>query len=101
MRKSYDKQRGVSLLVSMVILILISLIGVTALKNASVEEQISSNLYQKHVTFQASESAVENTIMDNTIISSALVSATPIYRNVSGNVPNTSAEVEYLSLIHI
>ena len=80
----------------MVILILISLIGVTALKNASVEEQISSNLYQKHVTFQASESAVENTIMDNTIISSALVSATPIYRNVSGNVPNTSAEVEYM-----
>lgn len=98
MNNSVRNQQGVSLLVSMVILILISLIGVTALKNASVEEQISSNLYQKNITFQASESAVENTILDNDIISSALTSASYVEKGVSVNVPNTKANVQYMFL---
>ncbi len=98
MNTSIKNQQGVSLLVSMVILILVSLIGVTALKNASVEEQISSNLYQKNVTFQASESAVENTILDNSIISSALTSAAPVEEDVTVNVPNTTADVQYMFL---
>lgn len=94
MNHSFKNQQGVSLLVSMVILILISLIGVTSLKNASVEEQMSANLYQKNVTFQASESAVENTIMNNTIISSSLTSATPVVN--TQNVDGTQARVEYM-----
>ena len=95
MNNTINKQQGVSLLVSMVILILISLIGVTALKNASVEEQMASNLYQKNLTFQASESAVENTILDNSLVSRALTSNLPIEETVAVNVPNTSAEVNY------
>ncbi len=98
MKNTLGNQQGVSLLVSMVILILVSLIGVTALKNASVEEQMSSNLYQKNLTFQASESAVENTILDNTLVSSALISDSPKVEEVSVNVPNTKAEVQFKSL---
>ena len=98
MKNTIGNQQGVSLLVSMVILILVSLIGVTALKNASVEERMASNLYQKNLTFQASESAVENTILDNTLVSSALTSNTPVERTVSVNVPNANASVQYKSL---
>lgn len=57
-------ERGATLFVALIILVIISLLGVTALKNASVEEQMASNLLQKNVTFQASESAVEATIED-------------------------------------
>lgn len=95
MNGSITSQQGVSLLVSMVILILVSLIGVTALKNASVEEQISSNLYQKNLTFQASESAVEQTVLDNSIISSALTSTSTVSETVDTDVAHTSAHVEY------
>lgn len=95
MHGSIDAQRGVSLLVSMVILILVSLIGVTALKNASVEEQISSNLYQKNLTFQASESAVEQTVLDNAIISGALTSTGVVTKTVDTDVDHTTANVQY------
>ncbi len=96
MNKSLQHQQGVSLLVSMVILILITLIGVTALKSASVEEQMASNLYQKNVTFQASESAVENTIMNQGILTNTLSSAGPVSTDVPVNIPNTSASVQYM-----
>ena len=98
MKNTIGNQQGISLLVAMVILILISLIGVTAMKTASVEEQMSSNLYRKNLTFQASESAVENTIFDNNIVSAALESTTPTVENVAVNVPNTAAEVQFKSL---
>lgn len=97
MQNSLEKQQGATLLVAMVILILVSLIGVTALKNASVEEQMAANLYMKTLTFQASESAVESTIADKTLQRDTLTSFTPQHKDVDVEVPDTTATVSYKS----
>ena len=97
MQQSIQKQQGATLLVAMVILILVSLIGVTALKNASVEEQMAANLYMKNLTFQASESAVESTINDKALLRDTLTNETPQSKSVDVDIPHTTAHVSYKS----
>jgi len=91
-----SSQRGATLFVSLVLLVLISLIGTAALKNASVEEQMSSNLYQKNATFQASESAVEATINDPAILSQTLAAnGSPIEQVVPSPDARVTTKVTY------
>lgn len=83
-------------MVALIMLILISLIGVSSLKSASVVEKMSANDYQKNITFQASESAAEVTLQNTTLISQALVARQSIAQNnVITNVPNASADVVF------
>ena len=96
-QRSIKNQQGATLLVAMVILILVSLIGVTALKNASVEEQMAANLYMMNLTFQASESAVESTINDKDLLRDTLSNDPPQSKNVAVDLPDTTAQVSYKS----
>ncbi len=89
-------ERGATLFVALILLVLISLLGVGALKNASVEEQMSANLYQKNIAFQASESAVEATLDDDALISQTLsANGAPVTQNVPTTVPGVNASVTY------
>ena len=88
-QRSIKNQQGATLLVAMVILILVSLIGVTALKNASVEEQMAANLYMKNLTFQASESAVESTINDKDLLRDTLSNDPPPVSYTHLTLPTT------------
>lgn len=91
-----DSERGATLFVSLVLLVLISLLGVNALKNASVEEQMSANLYQKNITFQASESAVETSLENIALLGTALGSnGAPVVQNMTTTVPGVTATVTY------
>ena len=65
------------------------------MKNANIDEQMASNLYQKNLTFQASESAVESTIYDSTLIQQAITSNQPVTQAVTVPIPNTTATVSY------
>lgn len=65
-------QTGATLLVSLVILVLLALLGTTALKRSALQEQMTGNYYQKVVTFQASEGAVDSTINDLSILKEAM-----------------------------
>ncbi len=95
MQNSIQKQQGTTLFVALIILVVISLIGVTAMKNANIDEQMASNLYQKNLTFQASESAVESTLNDTTLIQQAISSNAPVTQAVTVPIPNTTATVSY------
>lgn len=95
MQNSIQKQQGTTLFVALIILVVVSLIGVTAMKNANIDEQMASNLYQKNLTFQASESAVESTIYDSTLIQQAITSNQPVTQAVTVPIPNTTATVSY------
>lgn len=97
MHHSPHNQQGATLFVALIILVVVSLIGVTAMKNANVEEQMASNLYQKNLTFQASESAVESTINNTGLIQQAMTSNAPVVQDVPVPIPNTSATVSYAS----
>lgn len=95
MQSSTKKQQGATLFVALIILVVVSLIGVTAMKNANVEEQMASNLYLKNLTFQASESAVESTINNTWLIQQAMNSPAPVEQTVQVPIPNTKATVSY------
>lgn len=61
------KQDGAALVVSLIILVVMTLIGVTSMNNSLVQERMASNAQSTNITFQAAESAVGalvNTVLD-------------------------------------
>ena len=62
---------------------------------------MSANDYQKNITFRASESAVDVTLQDDTLISRVIREGTPVtVQNVDINMglDNAAAEVVYTSV---
>lgn len=55
------KQRGSALIVSLLILLVLTIIGVTALNSTVMEEKMTSNFQTGNTAYQAAESAVNQT----------------------------------------
>jgi type IV pilus assembly protein PilX len=53
-----SRQQGVALIVAMVFLMLLTIIGITAMSTSSLQEKMAGNVQDKHVAFQAAESAL-------------------------------------------
>lgn len=63
-----SRQKGVVLIVSLVALLLMTMIGVTAMRDTGFQERMSGNLRDRNLAFQASESALragEDWLMNN------------------------------------
>jgi type IV pilus assembly protein PilX len=64
-------QSGVVLLISLIILVLLTLIGITGMQTTGLEEKMSGSMRDKNLAFQAAESALRdaeayiNTIKDD------------------------------------
>ncbi len=58
-----NRQQGVVLIISLLILMVMTLIGISAISNTSMEERMSSNFQQSMVAFQASESTIQNVLI--------------------------------------
>ena len=54
-KKNMHQQRGVSLVVSLVLLTMMTALGVTALRTTSLDERMAGNLQQQIKAFQAAE----------------------------------------------
>lgn len=52
------KQRGMALIVSLVLLLALTIIGLTAARSASVEERMTANDRDRQLAFQSAESAL-------------------------------------------
>lgn len=61
-------QRGAALGTSLVILLVMTLIGVTALKNTSLQQQMATNQLVSNQAFQAAESGITRMIREETFI---------------------------------
>ena len=89
-------ERGATLVVALIMLILISLIGVASLKSAALVEKMSANDHQRNLTFQASESAANVALQDDANISQALISGNLVtFPDVATNLPNTTSTVTF------
>lgn len=64
-----SQQSGFALIVGLVVLVLLTLIMLTALKMASLEERMAGNLRSENIAFQAAESALREA--ENLITASA------------------------------
>ena len=51
-------QRGVALIASMLILVIITLLGLSSMRSAGLEERMSGNQYDKNLAFEAAEAAL-------------------------------------------
>ena len=76
--KSAAQQTGSVLLLSLIILGVMSVLGLSLFSNSTLEEKMAANQMNNHKTFHASESAVDITVQDTDTLAAALVSPTPI-----------------------
>lgn len=53
-----QKQSGIALITSLIFLIVLTLIGVTAMQTATLEERMAGNMRDVNLAFQASEAAL-------------------------------------------
>ncbi|MBU2711868.1 pilus assembly PilX family protein [Zooshikella harenae] len=56
--KAYSKQQGIVLVISLVILLLLSIVGINAMMTTSLDEKMSANLKDHNTAFQAAEAAL-------------------------------------------
>ncbi len=52
------QQRGISLLIVLVLLLIMTLLGLAILRNTMMEERMTANMYERSLAFQAAESAL-------------------------------------------
>lgn len=55
---AHSSQRGVALVVSLILLVVITLLSVTAMRSANLDTRISVNHQHKQLSFQAAENAL-------------------------------------------
>ena len=58
MRPARRDQQGVALIVSLVLLLVATLIGLAAVRSTSLQEHMSANMYDRSLAFQRAESAL-------------------------------------------
>jgi len=56
--RARSRQRGVTLVMSLIFLLLLTILGVTAISTSTLQEKMSGNLRDQDVAFQAAESAL-------------------------------------------
>ena len=55
---SSAKQRGAVLIISMIILLLLTILGVTSMQSTNLEERMAGNSRDRHLAFEAAEAAL-------------------------------------------
>ena len=78
-------QNGTVLIVSLIILLVMTVLGLTAAGSASMELRMAGNSERINTTLQAAESAVEATINNVNLLGQALNSTTAINRTIRLN----------------
>ncbi len=54
----YRDESGAALIVALIMLLLITIVGVSAMQTTTMEEKMAGNLRDRHVAFQAAEAAL-------------------------------------------
>lgn len=65
------QQRGTALLVAMVMIFMMSVLGITAMRESSLEKRMTTNSVHKSTTFQTAESVSDIALNDPDLLSQA------------------------------
>jgi Tfp pilus assembly protein PilX len=74
-QKPSPNQHGGALMVSMIIIFMMSVMGISAMRGATLERQMASNSIQAREVFQAAESSTEAVYNSRDTLSAAYVNA--------------------------
>ncbi len=93
-------QQGAALIIGMILLIAITILGLTNLSLVNLNEVISSNMHRKAIGFQASESAIQSAWDTRIILNSIPLTplnnppATSLARNTEYDQPKVDIDAE-------
>jgi Tfp pilus assembly protein PilX len=60
------RERGTALIMSLVILMILTILGITAMSTATLQERMSGNIQEGTRAFEVAESALQSTLNDST-----------------------------------
>ncbi|MEN7342471.1 MAG: PilX N-terminal domain-containing pilus assembly protein [Pseudomonadota bacterium] len=86
--KPPQRQRGVVMVIALIAVLLLSLIGTTAMRSSTIQEKISGNMRDQDVAFQAAEAALHDAeeFLDNLTTLALFNDTTGLY--TTGNAPD-------------
>lgn len=89
-----DRQRGAVLFVSLVILLVMTLIGVTAMQTTTLEEKMAGNMRDMNLAFQAAERALRagEAEVEGLFSTGGFVDDKSNHKHTLGNAPNPFAD---------
>jgi len=100
--RSIHKQTGVVLVISLIMLLLLTVIGLTGAQITSLEEKMASNVRDQNITFQAAESTLleaEKFIRENpTNLYTDLPAGAPSYLNKAGLFGANTPEPDFFDV---
>jgi type IV pilus assembly protein PilX len=93
-----QRQSGAVLIISLIILLVLTIIGVTAMRSATLEEKMAANSMNHNVTFHAAESAIENALDDTGSMVQAILSGDTVSvdLDIGDSSITSSADITYL-----
>src|SRR5690625_2571231 len=59
MKRSWQTQRGVALIVALILLFVVTLLGLTAIRGTVLQNKMAANQYDRQLAFQAAASALQ------------------------------------------
>ena len=93
------KQQGIVLVVALLILMVMTVVGVSMLSSNTLNERMASNMQQKYTTFQAADSCVASTMQQHSLIDQSV--QTELTQNydciAAGNLNNVSTATSSIS----
>ncbi|HED19242.1 MAG TPA: hypothetical protein ENI74_07040 [Gammaproteobacteria bacterium] len=90
-RTAHDQQ-GVVLVISLLMLLVLTLIGISGMQGTILQERMASNTRDRNIAFQAAESAMRDAeVFLNTIVT------TGAFDGTAGLFSNTQTEPDYLT----
>jgi len=94
-----NRQNGAALLVSLMLLFVMTTLGISAMKSATMENRMVGNAYAKDLTFQAAESASDFVLADDSNLEAVICATTPTTTVISeldgDELLTTSVALEY------
>lgn len=85
---SLDNQRGVTLIVALIFLAILTLLGITVARTTSMEERMAGNTRDRDMAFQAAEAALRDAAVD---LEAFLVASNPFDGSTAGLIDATGA----------
>jgi len=86
-----SKQQGAALLISLILIFVLTLLGLTTMRTSSLETRMVTNVFEKEITLQGAESASELALADDQVLAGTICKTEP------SEVPSTQLERDGLT----
>ena len=95
---SPQHQHGMALIMALVILLILTILGVTAMTTSSLEEKMSGNIQEQNKAFHVAESGISHVINGVLALMPNMAASTISYSPTGGNSGSASVTTTYVQM---